>query len=98
MYFFIKTRNPRPTFLLDRTAAEHAIMERHVAYWSEKATLGVAYVYGPGMDPGGEYGIGVYDLQTEAEILDLLQHDPARGLLQYEILLAGSGLVGVHSG
>ena len=98
MYFFIKTRNPRPTFLLDMTAAERAIMESHVAYWSEKATLGVVYVYGPGMNPRGEYGIGVYDPQSEAEIFDLLQNDPARDLLQYEILPIGIGLVGVHSG
>ena len=35
MYFFIKTQNPRPMFHLDVTAEERAIMEKHVAYWSE---------------------------------------------------------------
>ncbi len=44
MYFFIKTQNPRPTFHLDMLAEERAIMERHVAYWSEKATHGIAIV------------------------------------------------------
>lgn len=81
MYFFIKTQNPRPTFHLDMTTEERTIMERHVAYWSEKATHGIAIVFGPVMDPKGVYGIGVYQVRDEAEMRDLLEHDPANGLL-----------------
>ena len=44
MYFFVRTQNPRPTFHLDMTAEERATMQRHVAYWSEKALRGVAIV------------------------------------------------------
>jgi hypothetical protein len=33
------------------------------------------------MDPHGVYGIGVYQVQSESEMNDLLDHDPARGLL-----------------
>ena len=62
MYFFIKTQNPRPTFHLDMTAEERAIMERHVAYWSEKATNGIAIVFGPVRDPK-RYGATRRDLR-----------------------------------
>ena len=55
MYFFIKTQNPRPTFHLDMTPDERAIMERHVAYWSDKAARGIAIVFGPVTDPQGAY-------------------------------------------
>ena len=67
MYFFVKTQNPRPTFHLDMTADERAIMERHVAYWSDKAARGIAIVFGPVLDPQGVYGIGVYQVQNEVD-------------------------------
>jgi hypothetical protein len=94
MYFFVRTQNPRPTFHLDMTPEERLIMERHVAYWSEKAALGIAIVFGPVMDPKGVYGIGVYQVQDEAEILALVAHDPANGLLQYEIFPMARAVVG----
>jgi len=98
MYFFIRTQNPRPTFHLDMTAEERSIMERHVAYWSEKATQGIAIVFGPVMDPKGIYGIGVYQVQDEAEMYELLEHDPANGLLRYEVLPMPRTVVGTPRG
>lgn len=87
MYFFIKTQNPRPTFHLDMTPEERATMERHVAYWSEKAIHGIAIVFGPVLDPHGVYGIGVYQVRDEAEMKDLLERDPAKDLLCFEVVL-----------
>ncbi len=95
MYFFVRTNNPRPTFHLDMTAEERAIMERHVEYWSEKATRGIAVVFGPVMDPKGVYGMGVYKVQDEAEMRKLLDADPANGLLQYEVAPMARAVVGV---
>ncbi len=98
MYFFVKTQNPRPTFHLDMTPEERSVMDRHVAYWSEKATQGIAIVFGPVMDPKGVYGMGVYQVQDEAEMHELLKHDPANGLLQYEIFPMPRAVVGtLHS-
>ena len=94
MYFFIKTQNPRPTFHLDMTTEERTIMNSHVAYWSEKATRGIAIVFGPVMDPKGVYGIGVYQVRDEAEMRNLLEQDPANGLLQYEVLPKARAVVG----
>ena len=98
MYFFIRTQNPRPTFHLDMTAEERSIMEKHVAYWSEKATQGIAIVFGPVMDPKGVYGIGVYQVQDEPEMRQLLEQDPANGLLQYEALPMARAVVGSLQG
>jgi hypothetical protein len=85
MYFFVRTQNPRPTFHLDMTPDERATMEQHVAYWSEQATRGVAIVFGPVMDPAGVYGIGVYKVDGERQMQDLLDRDPAKGILQYQV-------------
>jgi uncharacterized protein len=94
MYFFVRTQNPRPTFHLDMTDEERAIMQRHVAYWSEKAEQGIAIAFGPVMDPQGVYGIGMYQVQDEAEMRELLEHDPAKSLLHYEVLPMGRAVVG----
>ncbi len=94
MYFFIRTQNPRPTFHLDMTPEERATMDRHVAYWSEKAAQGIAIVFGPVMDPKGVYGIGVYQVDDEGEMRRLLEQDPAIGLLRYEVLPMPRAVVG----
>src|SRR5512146_876730 len=86
MYVFVTTENPRPTFNLDMTAAERDLMNRHVAYWSEEAARGISVVFGPVMDPGGVYGMGVHRVRDEFEMRDLIEHDPANGLLKYKIV------------
>ncbi len=94
MYFFIKALNPRPSFHLDMTAEERAVMNQHVAYWSEYARRGTAIVFGPVMDPEGVYGIGIYNVEDEAEMRTLIAHDPANGLLRYEVLPMAAAVVG----
>lgn len=94
VYFFVKTQNPRPGFHLDMTDDERAIMQRRVTYWSDKATQGIAIVFGPVMDPNGVYGIGIYQVEDEAEMRALLQADPANGLLHYDLLPMARAVVG----
>ncbi len=94
MYFFIRTQNMRPTFHLDMTAEEREVMQRHVAYWTEKATQGIAIVFGPVLDPKGVYGIGVYQAKDEAEMKEMLDLDPANGLLQVDVLPMARAVVG----
>jgi hypothetical protein len=98
VYFFIKTQNPQLTFHLDMTVQERTIMEQHVAYWLEKATQSIAIVFGPVMDPHGVYGIGIYQVEDEAEMRNLLEQDPANGLLQYEVLPMARAVVGTLNG
>ena len=94
MFFFIKTQNPRPTFHLDMTQDERDAMQKHVAYWSEIAEKGIAIVFGPVMDPKGVYGIGVYKTKDENEMKDLIDHDPAQGILRYDIFPMPRAVIG----
>ncbi len=42
--------------------------------------------------------MGVYQVQDEVEMQELLKHDPANGLLQYEVALVPRAVVGtLHS-
>lgn len=95
MYFFVRTNNPRPTFNVDMTPAERDIMNRHVAYWTEKAQRGIALVFGPVADPKGVYGIGIHKVADEAEMRRLLDADPANGLLLYEVLPMPRAVIGL---
>lgn len=95
MYFFVRTNNPRPTFHLDMTPEERDTMNKHVAYWSEKAAQGIAIIFGPVMDPSGVYGIGVYKVDDETELEKLIHQDPANGLLIYEIFPMPRVVVGI---
>ncbi len=94
MFFFVTTENPRPTFHLDMTPAERETMNHHVAYWSEKADGGIAVVFWPVLDPQGVFGMGVYKVSDEAEMRELIDHDPANGLLKYKILPMANAVVG----
>ncbi len=73
-------------------------MQRPVAYWSEKASQGIALVFGPVMDPKGTYGIGIYRVEDEAEMRRMLDADPANGLLKYEVLPMARAVVGTLQG
>jgi uncharacterized protein len=84
MYFFMKLNPPRPTFSQDMTPEERGIMQRHVAYWTDKMEKGIALVFGPVLDPKGVYGVGVIGVESEEQRDALLANDPANGLNQYE--------------
>ena len=94
MYFFVRTNNPRPTFHMDMTPEERAVMTRHVEYWTEKAERGIAVVFGPVMDPRGVYGMGIYEVEDEAAMQRLLDGDPAKALLSYEIMPMPRAIIG----
>ena len=69
--------------------SERAMMLQHVAYWTELAQRGVAVAFGPVADPSGGYGIGIVELDGDADVSDLEKNDPTvqSGLgFRYEIL------------
>jgi hypothetical protein len=73
---------------------ERSVMEKNVAYWTDKAEHGIALAFGPVMDPKGVYGIGVYKVKDGAEMAKLLDNDPAKGLLQYEYYPMAQAIIG----
>lgn len=77
-------------------------MQRHIAYWSEKAAAGIAVVFGPVADPKGVWGLGVYRVNDMAQMQLMLDADPARDILSYEVFemprgVLGSGTPGVRA-
>ena len=83
-YFFMRLNPPRPSFSQDMTPEERSIMQRHVAYWTDQMARGTALVFGPVLDPRGTYGVGVIQVESEAERDELVARDPANGLNHYE--------------
>lgn len=83
--YFLKLNPPRPTFMMDMTADEKAIMQKHVAYWSSLLNEdGTVIVFGPVMDPKGGYGVGVVSVDNEEQLKKIIDNDPANGLNKYE--------------
>lgn len=94
MFFFVKTKNIGAGFREGMTASERETMVAHVAYWTERAREGVAIAFGPVEDPRGAYGIGVYRADSEEQMRSLLEGDPARDLLDVELLPMAAAVVG----
>jgi uncharacterized protein len=83
-YYFMKLNPPRPTFSQDMSPEERGIMQRHVAYWTDKMEKGLVLVFGPVLDPKGTYGVGVVAVESETQRDELVANDPANGLNRYE--------------
>jgi uncharacterized protein YciI len=67
--------------------AERAMMERHVAYWTDQMEKGVAVVVGPVLDPKGTWGLAVVEVDDETQVRELIAHDPATSFgLQLDLL------------
>lgn len=85
---------PRPTFALDMTDEERAIMGRHAAHWQRYLDSGDMVVFGPVIeDLNGSYGLGVIEADDEAELKAFAAQDPVvtTGTASIEIgrMLAG---------
>ena len=91
--FVFRLISPRPTFALDMTDEERAVMERHAAHWQSYIDSGQMVIFGPVLDGTGSWGLGVVEAEDEDELRAFAAGDPAvtTGTAQVEIgeLLAG---------
>jgi uncharacterized protein YndB with AHSA1/START domain len=88
-YFLFKLHAPRPSFMLDMTAEERALMQSHVAYWTGKMAEGKILAFGPVADPAGGWGMGLMRVSGAEEVDGLTANDPvmlAAGGFRYEVL------------
>jgi uncharacterized protein YciI len=62
-------------------------MKTHAAYWKDKADQGIALIYGPVLDPKGEYGLGIIEVDNEDQARTYAANDPTvkSGLNRIEI-------------
>lgn len=82
---------PRPTFVMDMTEAERALMGEHVAYWNGLMDAGPvrAMAMGVALDPQAPFGIGIFALDDDADPGALAAADPtirSGAGFRYEIL------------
>ena len=86
-YFVYKLIPPRPTFPVDMTDAEAAIMQQHFAYWKRFEQRGIVVVLGPVLEPSGTWGLGVVAGDDPNDINALGAEDPAvkSGMSTFEV-------------
>lgn len=87
--FLVRLLPPRPSFPMDMTDEERAIMGEHVGYWRQKLAEGVAVAFGPVADPKGAWGLGLLRVPDASLVAAFEAGDPAvasgRGF-RYEVL------------
>ncbi len=93
--FFYKLIPPRPTFDKDMTEAESQIMKQHSAYWRYLTARGAGLIFGPVSDPKGVWGMGIMEVDDEAQARAIAADDPAvkSGLNTYEIYPMRVGII-----
>ena len=74
--YFCKLHPPRPSFGQDMTPEEGAVMGQHAAYWHDWMARGKVVTFGVVGDPAGVYGIGVVEMDDEAEVRRFTEGDP----------------------
>jgi uncharacterized protein len=76
-HYLFRLDPPRPTFPVDMTPAEAALMEEHASYWGGQMGEGRVVAFGPVADPRGAYGIAILRLGDGADPNALALADPA---------------------
>lgn len=74
--FVFRLKSPRPTFALDMTPAEREIMGQHAAHWRPFIDSGQMVAFGPVLDGGGSWGLGVIEADDEHELRTFAARDP----------------------
>jgi uncharacterized protein len=76
-HFYFKLIPPRPTFAVDMTAEERALMMEHVRYTREALDAGKILIYGPVMASTGGFGVAVLEMEDVAEVQKFGDEDPS---------------------
>ena len=79
-YFLFKLFPPRPTFHLDMNEHEGAAMQQHMQYWAGLIAQRTAVIYGPVFDPEGVFGLGILEVDDEAQATAIAAADPSVSL------------------
>jgi uncharacterized protein len=76
-YFLYKLIPPRPSFPVDMSETEAAIMTEHFAYWQDLINRDSVLIYGPVADPNGAWGLAIVTADGESEVREIGAADPA---------------------
>jgi uncharacterized protein len=76
-YFLGKLIPPRPTFPLDMSEEERAVMLAHQDYWLPLVNAGLVIAMGPVLDPKGAYGVMIANVPSLKMLEEWESKDPA---------------------
>jgi uncharacterized protein YciI len=74
--YCLKLFAPRPTFHLDMTEEELAVLQRHGAYWRDLLEKGTAVAFGPVLDPQSSWGVALFYAEDDAAAHAIATNDP----------------------
>ncbi len=74
--FVFRLMAPRPSFTFDMSEEEREIMDHHAAYWQPLIDSGHMVIFGPVLDSGGSWGLGVVEAEDEQELRAFAAFDP----------------------
>ncbi len=75
--FVYKLIPPRPSFAVDMSDAERAVMGAHAEYWRGLLDARTAVVFGPVLDPAGVWGLAVVEAGSLDAVRAIGAADPA---------------------
>lgn len=86
-HYYMKLIPPRPSFAQDANAEELAIMKQHSDYFDEQFKAGKVLLYGLVLAQDGAFGVGILEVENEAEARAFGENDPSvvAGLNRFEI-------------
>ena len=91
--FVFRLKAPRPTFALDMSDEERAIMARHAEHWRPLVESGHMVIFGPVLDDTGSWGLGVVESDDEEQLRAFAAEDPVvttgTGTMEVGKMLAG---------
>ena len=76
-FFVYKLIPPRPSFAMDMSEQERAVMTDHGIYWRGLLQARTCVVFGPVLDPAGVWGLAVVEAATADDVMALGRTDPA---------------------
>jgi uncharacterized protein len=91
--FVMRLHGPRPDFAQTMSDEEREVMGRHAAHWQRYVDSGHMVVFGPVLDDGGSWGLGVIEVDDEEELRAFASRDPVvvsgTGRIEIGRMLAG---------
>jgi hypothetical protein len=84
-HFLCRLNPPRPTFIVDMTDEERALMGAHQVYWRPFVEVGTVIAMGAVADPAGGWGVAIIEVASLEALRGLLDRDP--------VVLANRGFV-----
>ncbi len=83
-YYALKLVPLRKDFAQTMDHEEKNIMFHHVVYWKEHMKKGNVIAFGPVLDPLGTYGLGIISVDSEIQVKEFIEQDPASKINSYE--------------